>query len=160
MKNQSGATMVEFALVLILFLTVLLGIVDFARMLWTWNAATEATRWGARISVVCDKGATAVLASMKSFLPQLEAENVQIDWYTWDDATSTYTASASCTATGATPSTNCAGVNVKIQDLNYQWMGPVAYGFQASFGMPGFSTFLPREIMGQDPDSDAVCSAP
>jgi Flp pilus assembly pilin Flp len=154
MKNQTGATMVEFALVLILFLTVLLGIVDFARMLWTWNAASEATRWGARVSVVCERDATAVLARMKFFLPQLEAANVDIDWYTWDDVNSTYNISTGC------DHTNCAGVNVRIVNLKYQWMGPVAYGFQALIDMPRFSTFLPREIMGQDPNSDAVCSAP
>ena len=154
MKRQSGATTVEFALVFILFLTVLLGIVDFARMLWTWNAASEATRWGARVSVVCEREATAVLARMKSFLPQLEAANVDIDWYTWDKDSSTYNISTGC------DHTNCAGVNVRITNLDYQWMGPVAYGFQALVGMPGFSTFLPREIMGQDPDSDAICSAP
>jgi Flp pilus assembly protein TadG len=154
MKKQFGATMVEFALVLILFLTVLLGIVDFARMLWTWNAAGEATRWGARVSVVCEKDATAVLAKMQFFVPQLEAANLDIVWYTWDKASSTYNVSAGC------DHTNCAGVNVAIKDLKYEWMGPVAYGFQALIGMPRFSTFLPREIMGQDPDSDAVCSAP
>lgn len=154
MKKQLGATMVEFALVLILFLTVMLGIVDFARMLWTWNAASEATRWGARISVVCERDATAVLARMQFFVPQLEAANVDIDWYTWDDVSSTYNISTLC------DHTNCAGVNVKIKNLNYQWMGPVAYGFQALIGMPAFSTFLPREIMGQDLNSDSVCSAP
>ena len=154
MKNQLGATMIEFALVLILFLTVLLGIVDFARMLWTWNAATEATRWGARVSVVCEKDATAVLARMKTFLPQLEASNVVIDWYTWNQASATYNISTGC------DHTNCAGVNVRLQNLNYEWMGPVAHGFQAYIGMPAFSTFLPREVMGQDTNSAAVCSAP
>jgi Flp pilus assembly protein TadG len=159
MKNQSGATIIEFALVLILLLAVMLGIVDFARMLWTWNAASEATRWGARVSVVCERDAAAVLASMQYFVPQLQAANVDIQWYTWNSATSTYTASATCGPTGP-PATTCAGVNVKIQNLDYQWMGPVAYGFQALIGMPGFSTFLPREIMGQDPNSASVCSAP
>lgn len=154
MKRQAGATMIEFALVLLMFLTVVLGIVDFARMLWTWNAASEATRWGARVSVVCERNATAVLARMKTFLPQLEAANVAIDWYTWDTASSTYNISASC------DHTNCAGVNVRLQNLNYEWMGPVAYGFQAYIGMPAFSTFLPREAMGQDTNSAAVCSAP
>lgn len=154
MKHQFGATMVEFALVLILFLTVLLGIVDFARMLWTWNAASEATRWGARVSVVCERDATAVLARMKFFVPQLQAANVQIDWYTWDHVSSTYNISYGC------DHTNCAGVNVQIKNLNYQWMGPVAFGFQSLIGMPAFSTFLPREIMGRDDDSASVCSAP
>lgn len=154
MKNQFGATIIEFALVLILFLTVMLGIVDFARMLWTWNAASEATRWGARVSVVCERDATAVLNRMQFFVPQLQSSNVQIDWYKWDNPSSTYVVSTTCNHT------DCAGVNVKIKNLDYQWMGPVAYGFQAVFGMPGFSTFLPREIMGQDPNSASVCSVP
>ena len=146
-KKQFGATVVEFALVLIIFLTFFLGIVDFARMLWTWNAATEATRWGARVSVVCDKGAAAVLTNMRKFLPQLTAANVQIDWYNAAGAIS-----ATCN------STNCAGVNVRITGLNYQWLSPIGYGNHAAIPMPGFSTYLPREIMGQDVNSSAVCT--
>ena len=148
MRNrQAGATIVEFSLVLIIFLTFFLGIVDFARMLWTWNAANEATRWGARVSVVCDRGAAAVLARMQVFLPQLTAANVQIDWY--DGAGNI---SAVCT------SANCAGVNVRITGLNYQWISPIGFSNHAAIPMPGFSTYLPREIMGQDPNSNTVCS--
>jgi Flp pilus assembly protein TadG len=147
MNRQSGATIVEFALVLMIFLTFFLGILDFARMLWTWNAATEATRWGARVAVVCDIGAPRVLASMQKFLPQLSSSNVQIDWYDASGSVST-----TCNAS------NCAGVNVRIVNLNYVWLTPVGYGVQAAFPMPGFSTYLPREIMGQDPNSSTVCS--
>jgi Flp pilus assembly protein TadG len=146
-QMQRGATIVEFALVLIVFLTFFLGILDFARMLWTWNAANEATRWGARVSVVCDKGAAAVLASMQKFVPQLSGTNLQIDWY---DATGTV--SAAC------DHTNCAGVNVTITGLNYQWISPIGLASATAIPMPGFSTYLPREIMGQDPNSSSVCS--
>ena len=146
-SRQSGATAVEFALVLIIFLTFFLGIVDFARMLWTWNAANEATRWGARISVVCDKNAAAVLTSMQKFLPQLTSANVQIDWYDASGAIST-----TCDYS------NCAGVNVRITGLNYQWISPIGFSNHAAIPMTAFSTYLPREIMGQDPNSSAVCS--
>lgn len=145
--RQRGATAVEFALVLMIFLTFFLGIMDFARMLWTWNAANEATRWGARVAVVCDKGAARVLSSMQKFLPQLTASNVQIDWY---DASG----NVSTTCTYA----SCAGVNVRITQLDYQWISPIGFGNHAAIPMPGFSTYLPREIMGQDPNSNAVCS--
>jgi len=145
--NQAGSTVVEFALVLILFLTVFLGILDFARMLWTWNAAAEATRWGARVSVVCDRGAAAVLADMKKFLPQLAGANLQIDWY---DANGNV--SATCDFT------NCAGVNVRITGLDYHWLSPIGFATHAAIPMPGFSTYLPREIMGQDPNSASVCN--
>lgn len=146
-RRQAGATAVEFAFVLIIFLTFFLGILDFARMLWTWNAATEATRWGARASVVCARDAAVVLANMQKFLPQLSAGNVQIDWY---DAAGNV--SATC------DHTNCAGVNVRITGLNYQWISPLGFSNQAALPMPGFSTYLPREVMGQDPNSNAVCS--
>jgi hypothetical protein len=147
MKKQCGATMVEFALTLIVFLTFLLGILDFSRMLWTWNAANEATRWGARASVVCDKGAAVVLNNMQKFLPQLNASNVKIDWY---DGTGNI--STSC------DHINCAGVNVRITGLDYQWISPIGFGNHAAIPMPGFSTYLPREVMGQDPNSSAICS--
>jgi Flp pilus assembly pilin Flp len=145
-KSQAGATMVEFALILIIFLTFLLGIVDFSRMLWTWNAATEATRWGARSSVVCDRGAPVVLANMKKFLPQLELSNLTIDWYDKDGEIST-----SC------GHNDCAGVAVQINGLKYNWLSPIGSGMSRVFDMPGFATYLPREVMGQDPESGTVC---
>ena len=151
-KNQVGAAAVEFALVLIIFLTFLLGIVDFARMLWTWNAANEATRWGARVSVVCAKDATAVLTNMQKFLPQLTAANVNIDWYAVTGPTTPDAISTTCD--GRT----CTGVNVAITGLNYQWISPIGFANQAAIPMPGFSTYLPREIMGRDPNSSSVCS--
>ena len=145
--RQTGSTIIEFALVLMIFLTFLLGILDLSRMLWTWNAANEATRWGARVSVVCDKDAGAVLISMQKFLPQLKAENLLIDWFDANGNIST-----TCDAT------NCAGVNVQITNLDYQWISPVGFATPIeAIPMPGFSTYLPREIMGQDPDSSMVC---
>jgi hypothetical protein len=46
--------------VLLAFLMFLLGVTDFARMLFAWNAATESTRLGARFAVVCaDTGSDA-----------------------------------------------------------------------------------------------------
>ena len=148
--NESGASTVEFALVLIFFLTFFLGLMDFGRMLWTWNAASEATRWGARISVVCNKATASeafVLSKMQKFLPQLTASNLKVEWYDAADVIST-----TCN------STNCSGVSVRITGLNYQWLSPIGFANHAAIPMPGFSTYLPREIMGQDANSSAVCS--
>src|SRR5437867_1023148 len=50
--RQQGHTLVEFAFVTVIFLTVLFGITEFSRALWTWNALTHATREGARYAVV------------------------------------------------------------------------------------------------------------
>jgi hypothetical protein len=56
-------------------------------------------------------------------------------------------------------STSCQGVTVTITSLDYQWISPIAgLARLASRAMPGFSTYLPREIMRQDPNSAAICS--
>jgi pilus assembly protein CpaE len=52
--HERGATIVEFALALLVFLMFLFGILDFSRMLFTWVAANEAARAGARYAAVCD----------------------------------------------------------------------------------------------------------
>ena len=141
-RRQSGATTVEFALALLLFLTFLQGITDFARMLFTWSAAQEATRAGARYAVVCDDTAqqAQVLAKMKNMLPQINAINLA--WIP-----------AGCNAS------TCEGVTVTITGMNYQWISPIAGALSmAPIPMPTFSTFLPREVMRQDPNSASICS--
>ena len=138
---ERGSTIVEFALVLLLFLTFLLGVMDFSRMLFTWNAATEATRAGARYAVVCDNtgNEAAVLARMQALLPEIT--DIDLAW-----------TPAGCN------SADCTGVTVTVQGLNYRWISPVL-GLAAftDWPMPAFSTSLTREVMRQDPNSAAIC---
>jgi hypothetical protein len=58
LKCTSGATAVEFTLVLPLLLILLFGIIDGGRFVWEYNEAEKATQVGARMAVV-----TNVLAS-------------------------------------------------------------------------------------------------
>lgn len=147
--KQAGATAVEFALVLLIFLTFLLAVTDFSRMLYTWNAATEATRAGARYAAVCDDMANEarVLARMQALLPQITNINL-----VWEDELGN---------TSCTPAT-CVGVTVTIVGINYQWISPIAgLAMLAPIPMPTFKTYLTREIMGQDPNSYSganICS--
>jgi hypothetical protein len=140
--KQSGATIIEFSLALIIFLMFLLGILDFSRMLFTWNAANEATRAGARYAVVCDATTNKadVLARMQTMLPQIA--DIDLAW----------------TPSACTPAT-CTGVNLTITSLDYQWISPLAgLAKLPPEAMPTFRTFLPREIMRQDPHSNTLCS--
>lgn len=142
-RNRGSAT-VEFAASLLILLTFMLAIIDFSRMLFTWNAAAEAARAGARWAVVCDdtNQKTAVLARMQGMLPQIG--DIDLAWE----------GPAGCT------SANCLGVTVTITSLNYQWISPIAGRATKLPGitMPTFSTYLSREIMRQDPQSAAICS--
>lgn len=141
-RHVQGSVTVEFALGLLIFLTFLLSATDLGRMLFTWNAAAEATRAGARYAVVCDDTTkqALVLSHMRALLPQISTVTV-----TWSPS-------------GCTPAT-CEGVTVAVTGLDYQWISPVAgIAARAGVAMPGFSTYLPRERMRQDPNSAAACS--
>ncbi|MER8805609.1 pilus assembly protein [Mesorhizobium australicum] len=50
--NQSGATMVEMAIVMPLLLTLLLGFVDFGYAFYQWNAGNKAVQSGARLAQI------------------------------------------------------------------------------------------------------------
>jgi hypothetical protein len=144
--RQAGATLIEFALVLLIFLAFMLGVVDFSRMLFTWNAATQVTRAGARYAVVCDDTSkkAEVLARMQMMLPQIT--DIDVTW-----------SPPSCTADS--PTNPCQGVTVSITGLDFQWISPVPGAIAPTMAMPGFSTYLTREIMRQDPAVyPTVCS--
>jgi Flp pilus assembly protein TadG len=144
-SRQRGSTIVEFALVFLIFLTFMLAIVDFSRMLYTWNAASEAARAGARYAAVCDDtfNQAAVLARMQQLVPSISSINLR-----WEDDAGN---------TGCTSAT-CVGVTVTITGMQYRWISPIAgLAGLAPFPMPTFKTYLTREIMRQDPNSPTIC---
>src|SRR5690349_24950084 len=131
--EQQGATIVEFAMAITVFITLLLAIVDFGRVLYAWNAAAEATRWGARIAVVCDQlSPDQVRSKMKIILPDLADANIAINWYNPEG-----TVNNSC------DTSNCKGVEVSITGLTVQPISPFM-GFIMP-AIPPLQTYLPRE---------------
>lgn len=139
--RQRGAAMVEFALVATLFLTLLLGIVDFGRVLFQWNAAAEATRLGARIAVVCDPNAQAIRARMRTMMLNQGLSDAQLSV--------TYSP-AGCNAG------SCTSVTVSIQGYQIPFISPLM-GFVMP-DVPPFSTTLPRESMDSAGGLNPVCS--
>ncbi len=51
-QNERGTTVAEFAMVALLFFTLIFGIIEFGRLLYTHNALTDATRRGARFATL------------------------------------------------------------------------------------------------------------
>lgn len=146
---QAGVAIVEFALVAILFFTLLLGIADFGRWLFTLNAASEATRLGARVAVVCDLNDTAVVDRMREIYPQLNAAQVQVTYY-GSDPFVPGTWSGSCGAT------TCAGVTVRLQNVT---IPSVAWFLPISLPIPAFTTSLTRESLRSviDGSNNPIC---
>jgi Flp pilus assembly protein TadG len=136
-RRQLGAGAVEFALVALVFFTLLLGVVDFGRWLFTMNAASEATRLGARVAVVCDQGSNAVLARMQQFLPGLTAGEVRIEYFASN-------AAEVGEWTNGCSFTDCAGVRVQLD--GYTIPG-IAWFLPAGLPVPSFPTALTRESL-------------
>lgn len=135
LASQCGAAIVEFAIVAVLFFSLLLGIMDFGRMLFTWNAAAEATRWGARIAVVCDKlTPDQVRDRMRRILPQLTNANIVINYY-----------NPLGTINNACDKASCKAVEVSLAGFTFDPISPfMPFGLTT---VPDFRTYLLRESM-------------
>lgn len=138
--RQRGVAAVEFAVVSLLFFTVLLGIMEFGRWLFTLNAAAEATRWGARLAAVCDKDDPDIKARMRAILPGISDAQIIL----------TYTPQ-NCSPTGT--ANNCTSVTVSITDATFT---PLIPFMGVAVPLPPFATSLPREAMNSN--NNAVCS--
>lgn len=59
-KNERGAAVAEFAVACLFFFSVLIGIIEFGRLLYTHNALTDAARRGARYATLHTENAACV----------------------------------------------------------------------------------------------------
>lgn len=125
--RQSGAAAVEFALVSTLFFMILFGAIEMGRLLWTWNAAAEATRLGARMAVVCNVNEANIVTRMRERLPALQASNVSLEY-----------------VPNGCSDANCQYVRVSLAGYTHQAIIPFA---PLSIDIPPFQTTLPREFM-------------
>jgi Flp pilus assembly protein TadG len=135
-----GAALVEFALATSIVFTLLIGIAEFGRLLFTWSAAVEATRWGARLAVVCVDPASpgdvqGVKSKMRLILPQLQDSNINIAF-----------------SPGACTKADCQSVSVGVTGVTLTTMIPFV---SISLPIPAFSTSLPRESMSST--NNPVC---
>lgn len=125
--TQRGVAAVEFAIVAALFFTLLIGVMEMGRVLFYWNTATEATRLGARIAVVCDIGDSAIKAKMTALFPNVPSDKIEV----------LYTPSGCSTE-------NCDEVTVRIQPVPIATYIPLV---PLSLSLPAFATTLPRESL-------------
>ena len=139
--QQAGAMIIEFALVALLFLTILIGIMEFGRWLFTLNAAAEATRWGARLAVVCRSSETAIQTYIGVMIRSNGTLRVSYP-------------PPSC-------STDCL-VTVTLTGATFTPLIPLLPVPQGGWPMPDFKTTLPGEALGSEGNSSAtndVCPA-
>jgi len=79
-RVEGGVAAVEFALIAWILILLLIGIMEISRILFVWNSANEAVRYGARVAVVCQENSRGViLKRMQTFLPALTDNDVKLD---------------------------------------------------------------------------------
>lgn len=146
-RHERGATAVEFALVLLFFLMFLLAIVDFSRLLFSWNAAHEAARAGARYAVACHLGGTSdtspILTRMQALVPPIRSVSL-----TWE--------------IDGVPSTcgpdSCTGLRLSIEDFEMRWISPIVGSAPLEPLMPRIEVHISREAMRMDEKSESLCN--
>ena len=67
-KRQEGQSVVEFALVLPIFILLLMGMIEFGRIWMTMNVLSSASREGARIAAVTGPDASRVTNTVQNAL--------------------------------------------------------------------------------------------
>lgn len=138
--HQRGVAAVEFAIISSLLFTMLLGVVEMGRLFWTWNAAVEATRYGARLAVVCDLNDSHIQSRMVGRLPSLANSNIVVTYLNPPAADNTCT-----TAT-------CKAVKVSLTGYTHNTIIPFV---PLSLTLPPFSTTLRKEFMSST--ANEVC---
>jgi Flp pilus assembly protein TadG len=161
-KNQQGLATVEFAIVGALLMLLLLGVIEFARLVFVWNTATEATRRGARIAAVCPVNAPAIqnvtvfndpaTSGASTLFTGMSTADVKVEYLDagGNPADCTY---CNCDDTcGDTSFVSIKYVQVSIENYQHTLVFP-----PITLTMPPFETTLPRESLGIVPGVGSQC---
>ena len=138
-NKQIGAAAIEFALIASIFFTILIGILEMGRVLFYMNSAAEATRFGARIAVVCNINASGIRSNMIKRLSILTDQNINVDYVP-----------AGCSQA------SCRSISVGITGVTLATFIPFVPDSVNSITLPSFSTSLPRESM--DSTDNSLCT--
>ena len=162
--NDRGATMAEFVIVAGFFFTLILGIIEFSRLLYTHNALADASRRAARYAILHPKddpcvkyvavygestvtrsgspGSYTCTTSGTPLINGLTTGNVDVVW-----------AGADLDADPLTPPTTDYGMNLgtaTVSIINYDFTLSVPF-FRQTLRMPAYRTTLTAESAGEAP---------
>lgn len=135
-RAERGAAAVEFAIVLTVLLLILLGIIDFGRLLFVSQAVKSASREGARTAVINGNTGADVFNSANNSAnaaASLSAGGAPMRVAATSSAPVTYTLTSS--STGVTNSQLCPGsgpVTVAVS-IDFRWLTPLG-------ALPGLSS--------------------
>ena len=138
-SSERGATLVEFALALTVFLTSMFAVIEFGRALWVHNALADAARRGARYATLhsasdSNKVQNVVVygdenGGTQPLVPNLSTTNVSVNYSQFG--------------------LNKGTVSVSITNYQFQFVIPIV---GTTISMPSYTTTLTGESVGFVPD--------
>ncbi len=160
-KSERGAAVAEFAVACLFFFTVLIGIIEFGRLLYTHNALTDAARRGARYAslheedVECVKniviyGEKHVDANCAPTGPPLinglnaQGVNIRVTYAGADTDNDPEDDEPIDTSFGS----NLGTATVKIENFTFNLGIPL---LNIAISMPNYQTTMSAESAGQEP---------
>jgi len=164
-RKQQGLATVEFAIVATLLMVLLLGVIEFARLVFVWNTGTEMTRRGARVAAVCPVNDPAIqniavfnddgTSGPSALLSGMSTADVRVDYL---DAGGNPVDCSSCNcddSCGDAPFVSIKYVHVSIENYQHTLLVPL---FNVTIPIPPFETTLPRESLGVVPGVGSQCT--
>ena len=140
LSGERGATLVQLAIAMTVFLTAMFAVIEFGRALWVHNALTDAARRGARYAVMHRASDFADVKNVvvygdpaggtQSVVPNLTTDNVTVTYSNFE--------------------LNHGTATVSITNYQFQFVLPLVW---TSITMPSYSTTLPGESVGLIPDN-------
>ena len=137
-NKERGASLVEFSIAATVFLTVMFGVIEFGRALWTHNALADAARRGARYAVlnqaskIDDVKKIVVYGSLdedaEPMLANLTTDNVDVFYQGFGMDVGT--------------------VQVIIKEYDFEFIVPIV---STTIRMPNYTTTLTGESAGTAP---------
>lgn len=136
--SERGATLLEFAVAATVFLTVMFGVVEFGRCLWTHNALSDAARRGARYAVNHPEASEEDVKKVAVYGKPNGGTSPLVDNLTVDNVKVKYTNYKLGEGT----------VSVRITDYKFQFVVPL---IGKTLAMPEYLTTLTGENIGYVP---------
>ena len=137
-SNERGATLVEYAIALSVFLVSMFAVIEFGRALWVHNALADAARRGARYAALHSAADAAAVKNVVVFGDPAGGSQAMLPNLTTTNVSVTYSGFGLNTGT----------VTVSITDYQFQFVVPIV---GTTITMPAYTTSLTGESVGWIP---------
>lgn len=138
-RAERGAALVEFAIGATVFLSVMFGIVEFGRCLWTHNALSDAARRGARYAINHPTSDANAVKNVVVYGDPAGGTKAMVDNLTTDNVNVQYS------------NFKLGEGTVSVSVTNYQFQLSIPFVSQ-TIAMPSYNTTLVGENIGYVPN--------